>query len=57
MHERINFIAKGENLQLAEGTLQALEHVSAGDMRKAITLLQSAASLFGSELTGDRIRF
>lgn len=56
MHERINFIAKGENLQLAEGTLQALEHVSAGDMRKAITLLQSAASLFGSELTGDRIR-
>ena len=56
MHERINFIARGENLQLAEGTLKALEHVSAGDMRKAITLLQSAASLFGSELTGDRIR-
>ena len=30
--------------------------MSAGDMRKAITLLQSAASLFGSEITGDRIR-
>ena len=56
MHERINFIARGENLQLAEGTLQALEYVSAGDMRKAITLLQSAASLFGSEINGDRIR-
>ena len=56
MNARINYIAEKENLTLAEDTLQALEHMSAGDMRKAITLLQSAASLFGSEITGDRIR-
>ena len=30
MHERINFIARGENLQLAEGTLQAGIRVCGG---------------------------
>jgi replication factor C subunit 2/4 len=47
MLSRLSFIAEAERVSLAPGTLQTLSDVSLGDMRKAVTLLQSAAALYG----------
>jgi len=45
-------IAEEENLDIAEDALDALVHVSQGDMRKAVNSLQVAASL-GERITVD----
>jgi replication factor C subunit 2/4 len=56
MGERIQFIADKENVTLGEGSKEAVSVHSGGDLRKAITLLQSAARLFGvHEITGKDI--
>ena len=56
MSDRLRFIADKEGLTLGDGCYQACSTHSGGDMRKAITLLQSAARLFGTEtLTGKEI--
>ena len=56
MGERLRFIADRENLRLGEGVYEAAATHSGGDLRKAITLLQSAARLFGTEeITGKEI--
>ena len=47
MLSRLAHIAEAEGVALAPGTLQSLADCAAGDMRKAVTLLQSAAALFG----------
>lgn len=44
-------IAEAEGLQLGEGTMACLDRMSGGDMRKAITLLQSASRLHGSAVS------
>lgn len=42
---RIEHICEREGVTLAEGALEALGAVSGGDLRRAITTLQSAARL------------
>jgi DNA polymerase III delta prime subunit len=45
---RVSDIARLENVQLGEGVAQELVRVADGDLRKAITFLQSAARLVGA---------
>ncbi|KAF5831087.1 DNA replication factor C complex subunit 4 [Dunaliella salina] len=47
MGERINFICEQEHVQLSEESLATLGAVSGGDLRRAITTLQSAVRLGG----------
>ncbi|WQF77880.1 Putative AAA+ ATPase domain, ATPase, AAA-type, core, replication factor C [Colletotrichum destructivum] len=49
--KRLEDIAENEGVQLEDGALDALIKCSEGDLRKAITFLQSAARLVGA---GDR---
>ena len=51
MNARLTHIAAGEGLTLQPGTLEALAGVAEGDMRKAITSLQSAATLLGPSVS------
>lgn len=46
--KRLEVIAQNEGVQLEDGTVDALIKCSEGDLRKAITFLQSAARLVGS---------
>ncbi|KAK2734010.1 hypothetical protein FQN55_003071 [Onygenales sp. PD_40] len=48
---RLEEIAKAEKLKLADGCFDALIRCSEGDLRKAITFMQSAARLVGSGLS------
>lgn len=47
--ERLQYIAKNENVPYEDGVLETLLSSSEGDLRKAITLLQSAAKLQQSD--------
>ena len=49
---RLTYIASAEGVSLAPGALEALETCAGGDMRKAVTLLQSAAALYGGSTGG-----
>lgn len=49
--ERVAEVAKKENVPLADGAIEALIRCSDGDLRKAITYLQSAARLVGAVKT------
>lgn len=56
MHERLSFIAGKEGITLLDGCVEACAVNAGGDLRKAITLLQSATRLFGSkEISGADI--
>ena len=56
MKLRLVHIARGEGLdKLADGTLEALLDVARGDLRKAITTMQSGASLHGEGLTAAQV--
>lgn len=55
MKARLRFIATGESLALSDETLDALLHVSHGDLRKAITTMQSGAALFGAALAPAQV--
>lgn len=56
MGARLQFIAQKEGLTLGDGVYEAAATHSGGDLRKAITLLQSAARLFGTDtITGEEI--
>ncbi|KAL0091309.1 replication factor C subunit 2 [Phycomyces blakesleeanus] len=46
---RINMICDKENVQLGQGTMKALIKASSGDLRKAITFLQSGSNLHSNE--------
>lgn len=51
---RVAEIAKGENVQLADGALDALLGLAEGDMRRALNVLQSAHMAGGgAKLTAD----
>lgn len=52
--ERLEFIAKSENVAYEDGVIEALIKTSEGDLRKAITYLQSATKLHQSMLAGTR---
>jgi replication factor C subunit 2/4 len=48
--KRIEEIAEAEGVQMEDGVVEKLIECSEGDLRKAITFLQSAARLIGAEL-------
>ncbi|KAI9030989.1 P-loop containing nucleoside triphosphate hydrolase protein [Phycomyces nitens] len=49
LEKRINMVCESENVQLGKGSIEALIKVSNGDLRKAITFLQSASNLYINE--------
>lgn len=51
--ERLQYVATQENVKSEEGTLEKILDIAAGDLRKAITLLQSAAKLIDYTGTGE----
>ncbi|KAL9313640.1 hypothetical protein ACSQ67_019092 [Phaseolus vulgaris] len=55
MSSRILYICKEEELCLDAEALSTLSSVSQGDLRRAITYLQSAARLFGSSISSENL--
>eukprot|EP00898_Chlorokybus_atmophyticus_P006804 jgi/Chlat1/7124/Chrsp57S06801 len=55
MSARVRHICDQEHLSLEDGALGTLSNVSVGDLRRAITTLQSAATLYGANVTSDNI--
>lgn len=51
--ERLQYVAAQENVKSEEGTFEKILDIAAGDLRKAITLLQSAAKLIDYTGTGE----
>lgn len=51
---RLEYIAREENIKYEEGTIEALIKYSDGDLRKAITYMQSATKLHQSMLSTTR---
>ena len=52
--ERLEYIAQQESVTYEEGVIDALIKASDGDLRKAITYLQSAAKLHSAKLQAER---
>ena len=52
---RLQHISAAEGVQCQGGALPAVLRISGGDMRKAITFLQSAAQLYGGAVTAEAI--
>ncbi|MHA1795506.1 MAG: replication factor C small subunit [Promethearchaeota archaeon] len=52
--ERVEYIAKGENVQIEPEAIEALIYVVNGDLRRAVNYLQAAASL-GEKITEEII--
>jgi replication factor C subunit 3/5 len=50
MESRLNDIAKKENLHIDSGGVKAILHLSQGDMRKALNLLQATAASYQSHI-------
>ncbi|XP_024515475.1 replication factor C subunit 2 isoform X2 [Selaginella moellendorffii] len=55
MHGRILHICSEEGVQMGSEALATLSRVSEGDLRRAITYLQSATRLYGSSITSKDI--
>lgn len=55
MTDRLRHVAECEGLSLDEEALTAVSQVAEGDLRRAITTLQSAARLFGSSISAAQI--
>ncbi|KOM41546.1 hypothetical protein LR48_Vigan04g174400 [Vigna angularis] len=55
MSSRILYICKEEGLCLDAKALSTLSSISHGDLRRAITYLQSAARLFGSSISSENL--
>ncbi|CAK9881086.1 hypothetical protein BDL97_08G049700 [Sphagnum fallax] len=52
---RIQYICQEEGLDLDQEALSTLSRVSEGDLRRAITYLQSAARMYGSSISSGNI--
>ncbi|KAL2652427.1 hypothetical protein R1flu_020555 [Riccia fluitans] len=52
---RVRHVCQEEGIQLSPEALSTLSKVSGGDLRRAITVLQSAARLYGSSISGANI--
>ena len=57
MAKRIEFICENEKIEYTPDISNILYKISSGDLRKAITILQSAYSFSGSKLNIDSISF
>ncbi|XP_078434251.1 ATPase family associated with various cellular activities (AAA) isoform X2 [Wolffia australiana] len=55
MHNRILHICEEEGLSVDSEALSTLGTISEGDLRRAITYLQSAARLFGSSISSQNL--
>jgi replication factor C subunit 2/4 len=55
MAHRLKFISESEGLEVTDDVFPMCSKRSGGDMRKAITLLQSAARLYGGKICGNNI--
>lgn len=53
--ERLRYIAEREDVKVSDECVDRIVRVSEGDMRKAITLLQSAVRMYGNEITPQHI--
>eukprot|EP01006_Ploeotia_vitrea_P016243 TRINITY_DN46805_c0_g1_i1.p2 TRINITY_DN46805_c0_g1~~TRINITY_DN46805_c0_g1_i1.p2 ORF type:complete len:359 (+),score=33.11 TRINITY_DN46805_c0_g1_i1:17-1093(+) len=51
LRKRLREIAEKEKLLVDDNTLETLDMTAKGDMRAAITIMQSAAKMFGDDLT------
>ena len=51
MRARLGVVCDGEGVRASPETIDAVLKISGGDMRKAITFLQSATQLFGGDVT------
>ena len=52
--QRLEIIAKAENVNYAPGTLESIVYFAEGDMRRAVNILQSTASM-GEEITEETV--
>lgn len=52
--QRLEIIAKKENVNYTPGTLESIVYFAEGDMRRAVNILQSTASM-GKEVTEDTV--
>lgn len=52
---RVASVCKAEGVTLQPGAREALERVARGDLRRAITVLQSAVRLRGSEVSAETL--
>ncbi|KAJ7543435.1 hypothetical protein O6H91_09G038200 [Diphasiastrum complanatum] len=55
MSQRISYICQEEGLHLDSEALSSLSRISEGDLRRAITCLQSSARLYGSSISSENI--
>jgi replication factor C subunit 2/4 len=55
MRSRLEFICEAEGVIATPETISQVVHISGGDMRKAITYLQSASQLFGKTVTAENV--
>jgi DNA polymerase III delta prime subunit len=55
MLDRLQFVAAQENLQCGPDVFSTVSRLAEGDLRRGITLLQSAARLYSNEVTADAV--
>jgi replication factor C subunit 2/4 len=55
MENRVHSICRAEGVEMAPGSMAMLGQVSHGDLRRAITTLQSAYSLTGNPVKEDTL--
>jgi len=55
MIDRLKFISEKESVKCSDSVYKAIQQVSEGDMRKAITYLQSSFKFFGNNITEQSI--
>nr|CCC91083.1 putative replication factor C, subunit 2 [Trypanosoma congolense IL3000] len=53
LHERISEVASRENIKISTASMNALDHVSGGDLRLAIMYLQYAQKAHGNNLESE----
>jgi len=56
MSNRLSFISQLENMEISDDVLHTIGQVSGGDLRRAITLLQSSHVMHGKDLTVDHVK-
>ena len=56
MMARLNYVVEQEKVEgCGQDVLEAIVHHSGGDMRKAITTLQSAQQFYGEDISSEGI--
>jgi DNA polymerase III delta prime subunit len=53
--ERLELICEKEGIKATKESLKEMMNISSGDMRRAITLLQSSKMMFGKEIEAKHV--